>query len=92
MLGCGGVDSDATTGDSASEALPENARTVQAQAAMSDEFEVKADGESGVPCNSTQRKDALAHMIKHHSSFAKMVSCEFVIINFQGYIRYGYTY
>ncbi|WP_375758724.1 hypothetical protein [Corallococcus exercitus] len=93
MLGCGGVDSEATTGDAAREAIPENAGTVQAQAgAMADEFEVKAHGESGVSCNSEQRKAAEEHMVKNHSSFAKMVSCEFVIINYQGYIRYTYTY
>ncbi|MBN8471470.1 hypothetical protein JYJ95_33610 [Corallococcus exiguus] len=89
MLGCGGLDSEATTSD----AISEDARTVQAQAgAMADEFEVKAHGESGLPCNSDQRKAAEEHMVKNHSSFAKMVSCEFVIINYQGYIRYSYTF
>ncbi|MFP2895709.1 hypothetical protein [Corallococcus sp. 4LFB] len=92
MLGCGGVESEATTGDAATEAIPENARTVQAQGAMADEFEVKASGESGVSCNSEQRKAAEEHMVKNHSSFAKMVSCEFVVINYQGYIRYTYTF
>ncbi|MFP2906242.1 hypothetical protein ACLESD_14480 [Pyxidicoccus sp. 3LFB2] len=92
MVGCGGVESDATTGDTASEAIPENASTVQQAGAMADEFEVKAQGESGVSCNPDQRKAAEAHMVKNHSSFAKMVSCEFVIINYQGYIRYTYTF
>jgi hypothetical protein len=93
MVGCGGVESEATMGDAASEAIPENARTVHAQAdAMSDEFEFKSRGESGVSCNSEQRKAAEEHMVKNHSSFAKMVSCEFVIINYRGYIRYTYTF
>nr|WP_128796512.1 hypothetical protein [Corallococcus coralloides] len=83
MLGCGGVDSEATTGDE---------RMVQAQGAMADEFEVKADVESGVSCNSEQRKLAEAHMVKHHSSFAKMDSCEIVSINYTLYIRYTYYF
>ncbi|NOJ91426.1 hypothetical protein D7W82_12295 [Corallococcus sp. CA049B] len=83
MLGCGGVESDATTGDE---------RTVQAQGAMADEFEVKADVESGVSCNPEQRKLAEEHMVKNHSSFAKMGSCELVAINYQLYIRYTYYY